>query len=495
MDLQKNKSQLLTDNEQPIIALCTPRGSGAIALIRLCGPTAVAVVDSFAQLSSGKKLVDCATHTIHHGFVVPTCVRTEPVEVRSASSFDKLKMSANTTHIDSVLFLLMKAPKTFTGQDTVEITCHNNPFIIDRIIEIAIQAGARQAHAGEFTRRAFLNKKIDLVQAEAVADVIHAQSEEALVRSMATLEGSLSHAIASIKNQIVTLLAFVEASFEFLDEEQRDFDFDHEIKRQLEAIQEFVASVKKDYPLQQQIKEGLRLVILGSVNVGKSTLFNALLDKERAIVSPIAGTTRDSIDATVYKNGAFWSFVDTAGLRQTGDIIEQQGIERSMQQASMADVIVLVLDGSAHLLDHEQKEYQKILDLYESKSIIVINKIDKNNKIEQHQHPLITKAPVVYTSAHCRKGLDTLEHAIEEKKQSLFSQCETPFLLNQRQCSLLGQIEQDLGSLALQMRDSLHYELVAYQLHNLGEKASELTGEKVSEQVLDTIFNQFCVGK
>lgn len=473
MDLLAGKNHLLTNNQQPIIALCTPRGSGAIALIRLSGQTAVEAVDCFAQLSSGKKLVDCATHTIHYGFIA----------------------GAERRRIDSVLFLLMKAPKTFTGQDTVEITCHNNPFIIDRIIEIAIQAGARPAHAGEFTRRAFLNNKLDLVQAEAVVDVIHAQSEEALVRSMSQLEGSLSHAVASIKKQIVTLLAFVEASFEFLDEEQRDFDFSIEIKRQLEAIQTIVASVKKDFHLQQQIKEGLRLVILGSVNVGKSTLFNALLDKERAIVSPMAGTTRDSIDATMYKNGMFWSLVDTAGLRITCDIIEQQGIDRSMQQASIADVMLLVIDGSIPFLEQEQKEYQKILDLYESKSIIVINKIDKDGDVEKYQHSLITKAPVVYTSAHCRRGLDTLERTIEEKKQSLFSMGETSFLLNQRQCSLLSQIEQDLGSLALQMRDSLHCELVAYQLQNLVEKASELTGEKVSEQVLDTIFNQFCVGK
>jgi len=468
----KKQTHLLTDEQQAIVALCTPRGSGAIGLIRISGSNAVDVVDRIARLSSGKKLADLSTHTIHHGHVI-----------------------ASSQIIDSVLFLLMHGPRTFTGQDTVEITCHNNPFIIEKIIDLAIQAGARQARAGEFTRRAFLNDKVDLIQAESINDVIHAQSELALQKSMTQLEGSLSQVFTKIYHGLFNLLAHVEASFEFLDEEQRDFDFDSLFAKQLDTLLVQIQSIKKDFSLQQQIKQGIRIAILGSVNAGKSTLFNALLNKERAIVSDIQGTTRDSIESTIYRDGAFWMMIDTAGIRQTGDVIEQKGIERSYDEAKQADIILLVIDGSCKLTQQQREQYQSLATNYKNKIILIINKADALLEENGKKDQFLAGFDRVFVSSKNRLGIQVLENSIEQKKNNLFSLLESPFLLNERQYKVLTEIEQSLKNIANNHSVCVQYELVAYQIKDLLDKVSELTGRNVTEQLLDTVFDQFCVGK
>ena len=223
----------------------------------------------------------------------------------------------------------MRSPKTFTGQDTVEITCHNNQFIIEEIINLAIANGARLAQQGEFTKRAVFNGKIDLVQAEAINELIHAQTQLALKQSLAQLTGSFSHCLASLEKELLKALALSEASFEFLDEEM---DFAPQIQALISSLQNTITGIKKTFNQQQQIRQGIRIAIIGSVNAGKSSLFNALLNQDRAIVSAIAGTTRDAIEAGVYTKGNYWTLVDTAGLRQTHDIIEQEGIKRSLKR-------------------------------------------------------------------------------------------------------------------------------------------------------------------
>ena len=281
---------MITRDEQTIIAQCTPAGAGAIALLRMSGDDAITIADSIAQLTSKIKLSDCATHTIHYGWVT----------------------DQDGNHIDQVLFLLMKAPRTFTGQNTVEITCHNNPFIIEQIIAQTIAYGARIADKGEFSRRAFLNGKIDLVQAEAINELIHANTQQALKKSLSQVEGSLSHWIETIQTELFKARAYCEASFEFIDEE---INFAPQIKENIKNILSTITQLKKSFDQQSQIRQGLRIALIGSVNAGKSSLFNALLGKDRAIVTNIAGTTRDVIEAGVYRDGNYWTFVDTAGLR------------------------------------------------------------------------------------------------------------------------------------------------------------------------------------
>ena len=312
---------------ETIIAQCTPQGTGAIALLRLSGDNTFAIADAISKLPGNKIISALPTHTIHYGWVV-----------------DK-----NGAHIDQVLFLLMRAPHTFTGDDTVEITCHNNPFIIQNITQAALAAGARLAQEGEFSRRAVSNNKIDIIQAEAINDLIHANTQLTLKQSLSQLEGSFSHWVVSIEKQLIKALALSDASFEFLDEE--NMEFSTQIKEIIDAVLTTITNLKNTFNQQQQIRNGIRIAIIGSVNAGKSSLFNALLNQERAIVTNIAGTTRDAIEAGLYKNGNYWTLIDTAGLRTTDDIVEQLGISRSHEEAHKADIILLVFDGSQQLSD------------------------------------------------------------------------------------------------------------------------------------------------
>lgn len=456
-------------NEQTIVAQCTPQGSGALAVIRLSGVDAVAIASNISILASGKTLTDAATHTIHYGQVV----------------------DADNAIIDQVLFLLMLAPRTFTGENTVEITCHNNPFIIQNIITRAIELGARIAKEGEFTRQAVLNGKMDLVQAEALNELIHANTQMALKQSMQQLKGSLSSWISEIEQELYRALAYSESSFEFIDEEMQFGDTIAEI---IHDVQTKIAYIKKTFNQQQQIRQGIRVALIGTVNAGKSSLFNTLLNKNRAIVTNIAGTTRDSIEAGLYKNNNYWTLVDTAGLRQTNDIIEQQGINRSHEEAQLADIVLLVIDSGREMTADERSIYQTLHDQYQSKIITVYNKIDQARRSDTS---LTNALSTVEVSSHTKLNIDHLELLIEEKIAKLFDQIESPFLLNQRQFNLILELEQKLTIIdqMLSCQDGIAYELLSHHLKDALENLSEFSGKTISEKGMDTVFRQFCIGK
>jgi len=461
---QKNK--ILHPDQETIVAQCTPKGSGALALIRISGNHAIEIATKISKLTSGKKLSDVQTHTIHYGSIVDN----------------------NGKKIDQVLFLVMRAPKTFTGQDTIEITCHNNQFIIENIIHVTIAHGARLAKSGEFSKRAFLNEKIDLLQAEAINELIHAQTQMALKSSLSQLEGSLSFWAQKIEKDLVKALALSEASFEFLDEE--NMEFAQQIKQIIEKNINTIQTLKKTFNQQKQIKEGVRIAIIGSVNTGKSSLFNTLLAQNRAIVTNIAGTTRDSIEAGVYANGNFMTFVDTAGLRQTDDTIEKEGIQRSLDEAKKADIILVVYDGSKKINPEEKKVYQKIIDTYKQKIIMVRNKIDISSDTKQfEQHNQIDVSTIK------KINIDKLENTIKQKVTDLFSSIESPFLLNQRQYNLIVGLENKLQQIGDMLKNDAQYELISYHLQEALQQFSELSGKTISEQGLDTVFKEFCVGK
>lgn len=453
---------MITDT---IVAQCTPSGSGALALLRVSGKNSRNIVDQCAQLSSQKKITNVPSHTIHHGWIIDD----------------------NGKHLDEVMFFVMNGPRTFTGQNVVEVTTHNNPFIVESVIKRIIACGARLAQRGEFSRQAVESGKIDLIQAEAINELIHANSQQLLQQSLQQLKGSFSHWIAEIETQLLKLAALCEASFEFIEE---DIDFTAPMKTSLQNILKYITQTKHSFDQQQQLRQGARIALIGSVNAGKSSLFNALIGKERAIVTNIAGTTRDVIEAGLYKNGVYWTLIDTAGLRQANNVVELEGIKRSHKEAKTADIILLVVDSSKTMSPQEINAYQEILSNYQKKIIIINNKSD----LGKPKNPLFNK-DCLPVSAKNNTGITKLKALLEKEIEKLFQENSSPFLLNKRHFSLLLGVEQKLLTTKAMLTDSVDYELIAIHLKDALEALSELSGKSVSEKTLDTVFNEFCIGK
>ncbi len=455
---------LLSRDEATIIAQCTPKGSGALALLRLSGINTLDIASKMSTLASGKKLIDVPTHTIQYGSVV----------------------DQKGTAIDQVLFLVMHGPKTFTGQDTVEISCHNNPFIIEAITAAALKSGARLAQEGEFTKRAVLNKKMDLIQAEAINDLIHANNQQTLKQSLAQLNGTLSAWIHQIEKQLIKAIALSEASFEFIDEE--DMAFGTQIEKILAGIMDDIEKIKESFDQQNQIRNGIRIALIGSVNAGKSSLFNALLGKDRAIVTEQPGTTRDVIESGLYRNGTYLTMVDTAGLRQTEDKIEKEGIKRSEQEAQKADIILLIIDGSRENSKEEQAIYHELHTTHRHKTIVIKNKADIAKDVD-----IVPDA--ISASYKQPKSIETINQAIERMINRLFTTIASPLLLNQRQFNLLLQLEQKLIEIFPLLKGTIQYELLSYHLSDAVAHIAELTGKTISEESMNAVFREFCVGK
>ena len=452
---------MLTDT---IVAQCTPSGKGAIALLRISGMHAQTIVAQCALLSSKKDLIQASSHTIHHGWIV----------------------NADGQKLDEVLFFIMHAPRTFTGENVVEITCHNNSFIIENIIERLVNCGARLAQAGEFSRQAVENNKLDLVQTEPINELIQANSQQLLKQSLDQLQGSFSQWIHSIETETIKLIALCEASFEFLEEEM---DFSGEMLSVVNRSLHQIDSLKKTFDQQQQLRQGVRIAIIGSVNAGKSSLFNALVGKKRAIVTDIAGTTRDIIEAGMYENGIYITLVDTAGLRTTDDIIEQEGIERALNETKMADVILLTMDANQSISEQEKIVYTQILEQHEKKIILIKNKIDLGNQ----EPELFPEALTISTKT--KDGLEKLKDLLSLRIQKLFEVGASPFLLNKRHFTLLLAFEKELLKVKTMLYHPIDYELIAYHLKEALSCLTELTGKSISEKALDAIFKEFCVGK
>jgi len=453
-------------DDEVIVAQATPQGAGAIAMLRVSGSRAVSIVDSIAHIPGNKNLENQDSHTIHYGWI----------------------KNSSGQHVDQVLFLLMRAPKTFTGQNVVEITCHNNQFLVEQIIDIILQAGARLADQGEFTRRAVLHGKVDLVQAEAINELIHAQTSQALKQSLRQLEGSFSSWIAKIEKQLIAVIAFCEASFEFLDEEMA---FDEVIKDRLDQVQDDIAQVLKTFDKRQYITQGVRIALVGSVNAGKSSLFNALINRQRAIVTDIAGTTRDTIEAGMYADGAFMTFVDTAGLRDSTDVVEKIGIDRSFQEVASSDLILMVFDASGAYAQHEIDLYKSIADQHEGKVIFVQNKIDAGS----YCLPFLSPEDCIPVSVMKSQNIDQLRMVIDQKMSALMEVGQSPCLLNKRQYNLLLQVAQLLLQIQESIVKKIDYELLVVHVSDAIAKLSELTGKTVTEDALNAIFREFCVGK
>ena len=454
--------------DDTIAAIATPLGEGGLAVIRLSGPQALAVADR-SFVSVGKHSVRpsvAPTHTIHYGKIIRQ---------------DRL--------VDEVLLSVMRAPRTFTREDVVEITCHGGLLPTKLVLETMLENGARLAEPGEFTKRAFLNGRLDLAQAEAVADLIHARTELALSAANEQLAGKLSRRINQLRDEMMKTLAHLEAHIDFPDEDIGP-DTMGKIINRLEHGVAFMDELLRTANEGQLLRRGIRAAIVGRPNVGKSSLLNQLLGCDRAIVSPMPGTTRDTIEETANIRGLPVVFIDTAGLRESEDTIEREGIRRSHDALAKAELVLHVLDGS-ELLTATDEEY--LNGFIGKKRIIVRNKSDLPSRLAL---PEKLAAPVIELSCITGKGLELLKDTIKELVWAGEIRSEMlQVMINARHQDALKRARVSTLIAIDALRSNLTLELVAVDFHIAINAIGEIVGKTSTEDLLDSIFSQFCIGK
>lgn len=446
-----------------IVAISTALGVGAISIVRLSGNNAIKIVNDCFE---GKDLTKVPTHTIHYGFI-----------------------KNNKELLDEVLVSVMKSPKTFTAEDVVEINCHGGIIPTKQILELMLSKGARLAEPGEFTKRAFLNGRIDLVESEAVMDIIESKSEEAKKLALSQLNGELSRLITNFRDNLKQLLSSIEVNIDYPEY----YDIEVITKKK---IKEEVAKMKKD--LQELIsaskatsiiKTGLNIAILGKPNVGKSSILNKLLNKDKAIVTDIAGTTRDIVEGEVYINGILINFIDTAGIRKTTDVVEKIGVEKSIKAIDEADLIIVVLSNNEDLSEEDKEILEKTKD---KQRIIVINKTDLDKKIKLPS----TIENTVETNTNTPDGIKPLVEKIKEmfNLEKLQTKDYT-YLSNSRQISLAAKAYQSLLSAEVGLNNDLPIDMVEIDLKDCFDLLGEIIGVTYSDEIIDNLFEHFCVGK
>ena len=454
---------MLTDT---IAAIATPLGEGGLAVIRISGTQALTIADQVFQ-PAGKSSVKpslALTHTIQYGHVI-----------------------RDGRRVDEVLVAVMRAPRTLTREDVVEITCHGGLLPAKLVLDAVLASGARMALPGEFTKRAFLNGRLDLAQAEAVIDLIHARTELALSAANEQLAGHLSRRIETLRDDLVTTLAHVEAHIDFPDEDIAPHTKD-ELLARLDRAVEFMDELLRTADEGQLLRRGIRAAIVGRPNVGKSSLLNQLLGHDRAIVSPIAGTTRDTIEETANVRGIPVVFVDTAGLREAGDVIEQEGIRRSRVTLERAELILHVLDASESLTPEDERY---LAEFASKKRLLVRNKVDLPSKLE-------LPADLIAVDVCCLsgRGLEDLKGAIKNLVWAGEIRAEmVQVTINSRHQDALSRARIATRRAIEALRENLTLELAAMDLRIAMNAVGEVVGKTTNDDLLDSIFSQFCLGK
>jgi tRNA modification GTPase len=456
-----------------IAAIATPLGEGGLAVVRLSGPQAFAIAGkSFLPVGKNSlKPSAAATHTIQFGKIV-----------RQGRS------------VDEVLLAVLRAPRTFTREDTVEITCHGGLLPAKLVLDTLLENGARLAEPGEFTRRAFLNGRIDLAQAEAVADLIHSRTELALAAANEQLAGKLSQRINALRDEMMKTLAHVEAHIDFPDEDISP-DTKEQLLQRLEHGIAFMDELLRTANEGQILRRGIRAAIVGRPNAGKSSLLNQLLGHDRAIVSPIPGTTRDTIEETANIRGLPVVFIDTAGLREAGDEIEQEGVRRSHESLARSEFILHVLDASEPLTPADEKY---LAGFANKKRILVVNKTDLPRKLEFRvtRHPSLVTPPTVEVCCLSGQGIEALKDAIKELVWSGEIRAEMlQVMINSRHQDALTRARAATQRTLDVLRAGETLELAAGELRIAVNAIGEIVGKTATEDLLDSIFSQFCIGK
>lgn len=453
-----------------IAAISTGLSNSGISIIRVSGPETFEVMDKiFFAKNAGKKLSAQKTHTIHYGFI------RDGEEV-----------------IDEVLVSVMHAPHTYTAEHVAEINCHGGSIVTKKVLETVLKQGVRLAEAGEFTKRAFLNGRIDLSKAEAVMEVIRAKSDLALKNSMAQLQGRVLKEISGLREIIIRHIALIEAALD--DPEHISLDgFTNELKESIIKIRERLKKLIDSAENGRMLREGIRTVILGKPNVGKSSLLNLLVGEERAIVTDIAGTTRDTIEETVTVRGIALSLVDTAGIRSTEDVVEKIGVEKAKKAAEDADLILYLADATEEVLE-EEKELLSLIA--RKRSIILLNKVDLCEIPDTSALEKLTGQKVLCISAKNEEGLEELYDTIEQMFfQNELSYNEELYITGERQKQALQKAYEAADQVLQSIEAGLPEDFYSIDLMQAYESLGEITGESVDEDLVNTIFREFCMGK
>ena len=447
-----------------IVAISTALGKGAISIIRLSGEGCIDLVN---RCFKGKDLSKVESHTINFGYII-----------------DKDKT------IDQVLVSVMKAPKTYTREDVVEINCHGGIAATNKILELMVLNGARLALPGEFTKRAFLNGRIDLVEAEAVMDIVNSNTEMARVQSINQLEGKLTGIIRKFRQELLELLANVEVNIDYPEYEDIEVVTIEDIKKKVSFMRESLNNIIKESETRKIVKEGINIAIVGRPNVGKSSILNKLLGENKAIVTDIAGTTRDIVEGSISLNGIQLNFIDTAGIRNTNDVVEKYGVEKSKEQINKADLVILVLNNNDVLTSDDND----LINLVKNKKYItVINKKDLNTKLNLDS---ILLDNIIYTDTVSMDGIDSLKNKIIELfNLEEIENSNIEIFTNTRQISLAKESLSILGEVEKGINENVPVDLVSIDIKRIWTKLGEILGENYDDELIDQLFSQFCLGK
>ena len=461
-------------NQDTIAAISTGMTNSGIGIVRISGSEALEIAD---RVYKGKEtIIEVPTHTIHYGHV----------------------MDGDET-VDEVLVMVMRGPRTFTGEDTVEINCHGGTYVVSRVLETVLKAGARPAEPGEFTKRAFLNGKMDLSQAEAVIDVITSENEYALQRSISQRKGRVKNRIKEIREKIIYHTAFIETALD--DPEHISVDGYGEVLK--EAAEEVIGQLKELIDSSDDgriMKEGIQTVILGKPNAGKSSLLNILAGHDRAIVTDIEGTTRDVLEEQIRLQGLTLNIIDTAGIRQTDDIVEKMGVDKAKEYAKEADLIIYVVDASRNLDENDEKIFDLI---YDKRTVILLNKSDLDTVVTEEmirerisQKGVQKQIPVIAISAKEEQGIKELENTVKAmflKGDLSFN--EEVYITNARQKNALVNARESMKKVIFSIDAGMPEDFYSIDLMDAYESLGNITGESIGEDLVNEIFSKFCMGK
>ena len=445
-----------------IAAISTTMGIGAISIIRVSGNDSINIVN---KIFKGKDLTNVDSHTITYGHIID-----------------------NENIIDEVLVSIMKAPRTFTREDVVEINTHGGIAITNKVLELLLLNGCRLAEPGEFTKRAFLNGRIDLIEAEGVMDLINSKTEKSRKLAINQVNGEVSKLIKDLRQKVIEILANIEVNIDYPEYEDIEEMTNSMILSNIDSIEKEIKNILKHSEDSKLIKDGIKTIIIGSPNVGKSSILNRLLNEEKAIVTDIAGTTRDIVEGNVIIDGIVLNMIDTAGIRETDDVVESIGVKKSLDLINEADLILYVLNNNKELTNEEKEILNKIKD---KNNIVIVNKIDLENKLNLNEVP-----NYIEMSVKEDKGINELRKKIKEMfNLEQIEQNDYTYLSSARSISLLKKSLESLDAVKKGIENNMPVDMVEIDLKQMWSTLGEIIGETYTDELIDQLFSQFCLGK